>query len=268
LSGGLSRLNLTLAQNWKDYLFSRNIIYDNELIQSVIVNIMDFYPMPGIVQSQKYIGLLVEYGLELIQKTSESPQLKKVVIDQIQSITSGYHYRKIMDYLNGQTNDYYLFFSEILKLGERFLKREDHLREFSAADKLGGLTKTYLYKNIKDEIANFGGIYYHTFGNLIPKKIDMFPQEVANLFFSGWTGGEMIDEFKIKTAYHAHKKKLPPQLMGQFFYFYLFDICRNFYAQNYLKDYFSTYFIFDILNNAHLGKIIKKLQKRGYVRLK
>jgi hypothetical protein len=229
---------------------------------------MDFYPMPGIVQSQKYIGLLVEYGLELIQKTSESPQLKKVVIDQIQSITSGYHYRKIMDYLNGQTNDYYLFFSEILKLGERFLKREDHLREFSAADKLGGLTKTYLYKNIKDEIANFGGIYYHTFGNLIPKKIDMFPQEVANLFFSGWTGGEMIDEFKIKTAYHAHKKKLPPQLMGQFFYFYLFDICRNFYAQNYLKDYFSTYFIFDILNNAHLGKIIKKLQKRGYVRLK
>ena len=266
--GGLSRLNTLFAQSWKDHLFSRNIIYDKEQIQSVILNILEFYPLPLISNSQSYVGLLAEFGLELIQKAKNNSDINQEVIREIKQVTTGYHYRKIIDFLKNKSNEYYLFFTEIFKLGEQFLVKNKRLHEFSSFDKLGILTKTYLNKSIKEELSYFGGVYYHTFGTLTPKYISLFPQEISNLYDNNWTGGEMINEFKIKAAYHSHKKMYPPRLMGQFLYHYLYNVCRKYFSQNYIKDYFSTYFIFDILNNSHLTKILKKLQQKGQVRLK
>ena len=142
------------------------------------------------------------------------------------------------------------------------------LDEFSRAGDLGIITKTHLYGTVMKEINQFGGLYHATFGTVTPRYMDIFPPEVANLFLSDSTGGETIYEFKIKAAYHAFKKGYSPQLLGQFLYEYLHQTGRRFFAQNYVKDYYSTHFIFDILNNSHLNKIIKKLQSKGYVRLK
>lgn len=266
--GGLSRLNILFSQSWKDHLFSRNIIYDKEQIQSVILNILEFYPLPLISNSQSYIGLLAEFGLELIQKAKTDSNTNQDVIRAIKHVTTGYHYRKIIDFLRNKSKEYYLFFTEIFKLGEQFLKKNNYLQEFSSFDKLGILIKTHLSNSVEEELKYFGGVYYHTFGNLTPKYFQLFPQEISNLYDNNWTGGEMINEFKIKAAYHSHKKMFPPRLLGEFLYHYLYNVCRKYFSQNYLKDYFSTYFIFDILNNSHLTKILKKLQEKGLVRLK
>lgn len=266
--GGLSRMNLLFSQSWEDHLFSRNYIYDREQVQAVITNILDMFPVPLISRSQTYVGLVVELGLELIQKAKENYAINRDVVRELRTITTGYHYRKIMDFLHHKTKDYYLFFTEIFNLGKRFLDSGRHLDEFSLREKLNMLTHTHLFKIVQQEMDQFGGIYYHTFGNLRPRQFHLFPQEIANLFDANWTGGEIINEFKIKTAYHAHKKMFPPQLLGQFLYNYLTKTCRKFFSQNYIKDYFSTYFIFDIMNNSHLTKIVKKLQEKGEVRLK
>ncbi len=266
--GGLSRLNIEISQSWRDHLFSRNIIYDQEQIQAVIFNILELYPAPAISESQSYIGLLAEFGLELIQKAKGNELILKEVKKALGTITTGYHYRKIMNFLNNESNEYYLFFSEIFKLGEYFLLKNIFLNEFSAFDKLGMLTKTYLFNIVQKELCHFGGIYFHLFGNLKSRWIHLFPQEISNLFESDWVGGEIINEFKIKTAYHAYKKLLPPKLMGEFLVQYLYNVCRKYFSQNYIKDYYSTYFIFDIMNNSHLMKIVQKLQEKGEVRLK
>jgi hypothetical protein len=266
--GGLSRLNFAFSNSWKDHLFSRNIIYDKKQIEAVLTNLLDLYPITRVRRAQSYVGLLVELGLELIQKSQKDESIMEDIKPVIGAITSGYHYRKIMDYLDGVTNNYYLFFFEIFKLGENFLKQNKHLDEFSRAEELGMITKTHLYQTIKQELDQFGSLYNATFGSVTARYMDIFPPEVANLFLSDSTGGEVINEFKIKTAYHAFKKGYAPQLLGQILYEYLHQTGRRFFAQNYIKDYYSTHFIFDILNNSHLKKIIKKLQSKGYVRLK
>jgi hypothetical protein len=118
------------------------------------------------------------------------------------------------------------------------------------------------------ETDSFGNIYYNTFGSLKPCEFDIFPQEVANIFASGWTSGEMLDEFKVKVAYHTYKKSIPFYLAGEFLYQYLDKTSRKYYSQNHAKDYFSTYFIFDIFNNSYLNQILKNSQEKGYLRIK
>jgi len=266
--GGLSRLSLLLCHAWREHLFARNIIYDKEQIEAVLANILDIYPILQASRTQDYISLLVEFGLELIQKSQKDEAIAAEVREALGTVIAGYHYRKIMDYLDEISNDYYLFFHEIYKLGEVFLRKNHHLEGFSSGDRLGMLTKTHLYQTIKKELNQYGGIHYHTFGAVTPRYMNLFPQELGNLFLRNSTGGEILNEFKIKTAYHASKKGFAPQLLGQFLYEYLYATTRKYYSQNYIKDYFSTYFIFDILNNSNLSKIIKKLQSKGHVRLK
>ena len=77
----------------------------------------------------------------------------------------------------------------------------------------------------------------------------------------------MIDEFKIKVAYHMLKKQTPPALLGQFLFMYLDTTARSFLRQNHINDYPVTYFIFDIFNTSHLNSLIKKLKKEGYLKL-
>lgn len=268
LRGGLSRLNIVLSSIWKDHLFGRSVIYDPEHVKSFLTNLLDFYPVPLLQQSQAFAALLVEFALEMIQKSEKDEKIRQEVMKELGTITTGYHYRRIWSYLNGEEIDYYLFFNELMSLGERFFKQKKHLSDFSARDRLEAFYKEPLNKIVLDNMDQLGSIYYHTFGSLKPYRLDIFPQEVSNFFTSGWTSGEMINEFKIKAAYHAYKREIPPYLLGEILYQYLNDTSKRYYSQNYEKDYFSTYFIFDIFNNSHLSRILKKAQEKGYLRIK
>ncbi len=83
----------------------------------------------------------------------------------------------------------------------------------------------------------------------------------------GWIGGEAISEFKVKLAHLCYRRELPPALMGLALADYLFSSFKGYYAQNHSRDYESTYFMFDVLNNSHLNRLLQNLKKEGVLRL-
>jgi hypothetical protein len=187
---------------------------------------------------------------------------------ELSTITTGYHYRKAVHYLTGKSRDHNLFFSEIKKLGERFFKKGKYLEGSTYKRQLEAFTREPLAAMLKSQAPWFGNIYYHTFGNLNPQQFKMFPQGVANHFESGWTSGEMIDEFKIALGWHLHKKNIPTLLLGQILYSFIMKTAPMSFSQNHANDYFSTYFLFKIFNDSYVKSILKKLQEQGYMRLK
>jgi hypothetical protein len=272
LSGGLFRLNLAFASRWQEHLFRENILLNPSHVQAVITNVLDLYPLPRVTQVITYEGLLVELGLGLLREAVESSNtaIKQDVLAALATITAGYHYRQAMSYLNGESNHHNLYFSEISRLGRVILNQSpgrEYLAQIPAWQSLQAFAKPPQSRVLKTELDRFGSIYAHTFGNLEPQQIPLFPQEVSGLFSSGWLSGSMIDEFKIKVAYHMVKKQTPPELLGQFLYMYLDTTGRSFLRQNHIKDYPITYFIFDIFNTSHLNNLIKKLKKEGYLKL-
>ncbi|MCI0471667.1 MAG: hypothetical protein L0Y73_08425, partial [Candidatus Aminicenantes bacterium] len=268
LRGGLSRLNIVLADAWKDHLFGRNVIFNACHVKAFINNVLDSFPVPAGERGLDLSALLIDFALELLQKARGNETLRADLIKELGLVTTGYHYRTALDYIDGKKNDYYLFFSELRALGERFFKQEKHIKEFSSAKELSAFYAPGVNKKSPAEVDPLGNIYYHTFGSLKACRVDIFPQEVTNIFASGWTSGEMIDEFKVKIAYHAYKKGIPFYLVGEFFYQYLDKTSRKYYSQNHAKDYFSTYFIFDIFNNSYLNQIVKNSKEKGYLRIK
>ncbi len=268
LSGGLSRLNIVFAAKWYEHLFSRNLIHDSAHVQSIIINLLDFYPGPRIDQSLSYNALLVDFGLELLRKSRDNETIKKDLIRELSTITSGYHYRKTMNYLAGRSKDHDLFFTEIRQLGETFFKRGKYLEGSACKEQLEAFNQKPLSVLLKEQEPWFGSIYYHTFGNLSPQQFHLFPQEVSTLFYPGWVSGEMINEFKIKVGWHLYKKKIPSILLGQVLYSYFNKTVPRFFSQNHVNDYFSTYFLFKIFNNSYLRGILNNLQREGYLTLK
>jgi len=273
LSGSISRLNVAFASRWQEHLFRENILLNPAHVQGLIMNILDLYPLPQVDQSLTYKALLVELGLGLLREATEniSKELKKDVIDVLQKVIAGYHYHTAMLYVNGESNHHNLYFSEICQLGEKFLKnyqQKDYLRGFPIWRKLKPFASPPLSDKINNELDHFGSIYSHTFGNVVPHYIELFPQELANFMNTGWLSGSMINEFKIKLAYHMNKKQTPPALLGQFLYMYLDTTGRRFLRQNHVNDYPISYFIFDIFNTSHLNRLITKLKKEGYLKLK
>ena len=239
--GGLSRLNNAFAAKWIDYLFSRTIIANRAHVQSVIINLLDAYPVHPL-NLNRDIALnskLVDLGFELLQKSREDKALRQDVIKKLSTVTAGYHYRKAVRYLTGKSNRHHLFLSEIKGLAERFLQPQ-----------------------------RFCGIYYRTFGSLVPKQIRLFPQDIATFFDSGRLSGEMIEEFKIKSYRLLYEKKIPLYLEGQILYSHFNETAPAFFSQNHVKDYFSTYYISDLFNHARLRSILKNLQRKGYLKLK
>ena len=256
LSGGLSRLNIAFATKWHKHLFGRTYVYNSAHVRSLLTNLLDLYPDPRDYQSITANALLVDFGLDLLRKSLDNKTIRKDVIRELGTITSGYHYRKAVHYLTGKSSDHNLFFSEIKQLGERFLKKKKYLDESTI-------------KALSEHPPpRLGGIYYHTFGNLVPQPFTIFPQGVSNFFDNGWISGEMVDEFQIKLSWHLYKKNIPPFLLGQVLYSYLNRTAPRVFSQSHFKDYFATYFMFKIFNNSHLSKIIKNLQKKGYLKLK
>ncbi len=272
--GGLSRLNLCFAARWQDYLFGRTYVYNSAQLQALLVNLLDYYPVPRDNHMMAYNALLVDLGLELLNKAgsgagdkgqdnSRSQTMREEIINELGAITAGYHYRKVVDYLTGKIKEHDLFFSEIKLLGEAFFKKGKYMDDAAYKQLL----------EIKEKLKNrltflTGGVYYHTFGNLVPQQFKLFPQQTGILFASGWVSGEMIDEFKIKLDWHLYKKKISPILLGVVLQEFIIRTGSKFFSQNDVNDYSSIYFMFKLFNNAHLSGILKKLQQEGYLKLK
>ncbi|MCP4151257.1 MAG: hypothetical protein GY757_26170 [bacterium] len=267
LAGGLSRLNLTFSGKWQSHLFGRTPVFNSWHLRSVISNLMDFYPITRISRSTSYNALLVDFGMDLMLKARDKKVMKQNIIKQLGMITSGYHYRKAVGYLSGKSKNHRLFFSELRQLGESFFKKGKYL-EYSNLEKQLRAFAAKPPATIESLDRQFGNIYYHTFGNLKPQHIKLFPQDVSSLFAEGWVSGEMFDEFKIKLSWHIYKKKVPPSLMSHALYAYFIRTVPRVLCQNHINDYFSTYFTFEVFNYSHLKNIIKKLKKEGYLKLK
>lgn len=244
-SGGLSRLNILFAGKWYQQLFRRSFIYDAAHVQSFLVNLLELYPVPPVPEDIAANTLMVDLGIDLMQAGRKDGAKRNNIIEALAAVTSGYHYRKAVNYLNGKYKEHDLFFSELKQLGEVF-----------AAQRRG------------DRRPAPGAIYYNTFGNLTPRRFRLFPQDTANLFDSGRVSGELVDEFRIKIGWHLYKNKIPPILLGQVLYAYTTRTAPRVFSQNYTGDYFATYFIFKVFNNSHLRKILKDLQKEGCLKLK
>ena len=266
LQGGLSRLHLTFALNWRNQFFEKSI-YNSEQTLGMIVNVMAMLPQPQAGRGADLDALLVEFAVELLRKCSADEDLKIAVSAAVMTQTSGYHYRRLEDFLADRSTDYYLFMSELREIGRRFFEKRFRLSDFSKSAELGKYARLPLGDAMENGNELWGNIHYSFSGSLCPGTDVKLPQEVALLFASGWPSGELIDEYKIKTAYLAKKNDLPTCLLGQFVFDYINTVCKSVYAQNHVKDYSSTFFVFDIMNSAHLKNTVKKLQKKGYLRL-
>lgn len=256
LCGGLSRLNIAFAAKWQEQLFSRTYVYNAPQLQSVLINLLDLYPLPRDNQSIHYDALMVDFGMALIRDAREDDAVRLDVISELGTVTTGYHYRKAVDYLTGRSKRHNLFFSEIRQLGDHFFRKGKYLEKCPGKGLSPG------------RYSRSGNIYYHTFGNLAPQPLKVFPQDVSRAFAAGWVSGEMIDEFKIKLGWLLYKKNIPAALLGQVLYSYLNKTVPRILSQNHARDYFSTYFVFEIFNNSYLNKILKDFQKQGYLKLK
>lgn len=270
LSGGLSRLSLSFGAKWNDHLFGQTRVYSPPHAQAVLVNMLDLFPLPAGDPDFRLNALQVDFGMELLREaraSNGSAEFGVSVIRELGLITSGYRYRKTVAYLYGKAAQHNLFFSEIRRLGEACSRKGIYPENSTYKEALTAFAPSESGPGGGGD-SFFGAIRYRTFGNLTSQTHHLFPQDVASLFYSGWTGGEIIDDFKIKLAWLMHKKKLPAFLAGQVLDAYLTKTVPRIFSQNHAKDYRPVYFAFQVFSNGHLNKIIKDLQKEGCLKLK
>jgi hypothetical protein len=269
LTGGLSRLNITLSFPFSEYLLM--MPPDSNPTQRVpmLYNNLDLYPYsysPG-SHVQEYVALLVKFGDELLQKAGEDPSLRRELMDELATLTAGYHYRTVTERLNSKSKEIDLYFSDILRLGERYVKKNKYIETFSLKDRLKVFQEPGVYREVREGLEHLGCIYYHTFGTLRPHRFTLFPQPLSHLFQSTWVGGEMIDEFKIKAAYISHGHEMSPRLLGHFIYRYLIEGAYM-VRQSYKNDYHKTYFLYSTYNYLYLYRIYNQLRENGILRIK
>ncbi len=267
LRGGLSRLGLAFAVNWRSQLFQKNI-FSLEQAHSVITNIMAMLPQPLAVHSATPDALLVELAVEMLTRSREDETIRAIVWDASLSLVAGYHHRRLSDYLDGTASDYHLFASELRELGARLADLDAPRVIFSRQEELIAFRHPPQSTLVAAESDAWGNVLFNSFGSLAPRSCAYVPQEAAQLFGSGWLSGETTREFKVKTASLADRIGLPQLLAGQFILDFIGTVGRSVYAQNHVKDYHSTFFVLDIMNSGHLRKTLKKLQSDGYVRLR
>jgi len=268
LKGGLSRLNIVFSSVWRDQMLAGNIMFDTALIESVFTNLFNIYPIARLKYFPEYASHLINYGVELMDTGKKDPSIKEQIKLEAGKHLSGNTYKNIIDHLDGKSKKPLLFYDQYFKLGRAFFHNKDFFEKYDGKEKLLKYLVLPLKAELNSEKKWFGNIYYRSFGSLKPKWKEVFPPETGNLFTSGAFNGEAFREFKMKLSYLSEKKNYPQLLQGHFLYNYLISTFPRFYQQNYDKDYHTTYFIFNILNNANLSKIIKRYQKKGYVRLR
>ena len=266
LEGGLSRLNITLAEPFSEYMFGREIGYLPTQGVPIIFNHLDLFPHPMIRRAQEYTGLLVKFAEELVQKSQKNPALRQELRNKLMTMTAGYHYRTIMERLDGKKEPP-LYFSELLRLGEGFFKKKKFTGEFSQKEQLDAFRKPLLLKSVRQEMNRLGCIYYHTFGTLKPYRFALFPQPLSLLFSSRWTCAEMIDELKVKAAYISHLRQMPAQLLGGIVYRYLF-IGSSLFFRDPNIDYHKTYFFYNVFNYLYLNQVYNEFRRKGVLKIK
>jgi hypothetical protein len=268
LEGGLSRLNITLAFPFSEYIFGMTSDSDPSLRVPMVFNNLEMYPHSLIDHAQEYTGLLVKFGDELLQKAGENPSLRRELTDELAAITAGYQYRTVINSLDRKSRGSpRLHFSERLRLGERYFKTNRFIEMFSQKERLKAFQNPATARAVQSEMERLGCIYYHTFGTLKPHRYSLFPQSLSHLFQPGWIGGEMIDEFKIKAAYILHWRQMPPQLLGYFLWNYFMTESYLFHP-NYKNEYHKVYFMYNTFNYLHLNRIYKRLRENGTLRIK
>ena len=268
LRGGLARLNIVFSSSYIEHFLNRNTIYDPGHVEGIVYNILDLFPVSGIREADIYVTQLIDFGLELILKGRQNTELRQQILAAIGKQTAGFHYNSIHRYLHGHSKSHNLFLSEIFRLGETFFRKNQQLTQFSASQKLDHYRRPEQQKTIAREMDKFGSLYYKTLGTLKTRQIHFFPLDLASLFRSGYTSGEINKELKFNVTYHAVKRKLSPSLIGQVMLTYFTKIYKTYYNQNYKQDYFSSCFLFNIFNSSYLNRVILTLKKGGQLRIK
>jgi len=297
LEGALSRLNVTLAPQWEFSWLRQNVLHNQAHVQALLVNLMQFYPEPGAAASLQYNGFLTDLGLKLLKPKcpsevlqqsddrfeSDEPDSADSDADEsvesefgkepevlpmdvevrrlVMTRLSGYGYRKAIAYAEGRAQRHGQFFSRLRQLGAAYVQANP--MKISADDSLPASVRESFGQQLKPQ----GASYFHTYGNLVPQEMNLFPQELTPFIAGGWLSGAMVDEFKYKTAHHFYKKKMPAQLIGQIMYMYFADTGRKYLRQNHEFDFPISYFVFDLFNNGHLNRYVKQLKKSGFLHL-
>ena len=267
LSGGLSRLNITMAGKWRTQLFGRIPTNNPAPMQSLLVNLMHPYPVRQAPLHGKYDALLVEFGKELLEKSRDNKPLRNDLLKALPQVTAGFHYRVTVRYLTGKRNVHNLFLSEIKALGEFFFKKGKYLTHSTAADGLTTIRQQSKARTMEFESVHHGNIYYYTFENLRPSHFRPFPHEAAIFMRPLQVGGEMIEEFRLTVDYHCYKQGIPHLLQGSILTQYLKKTAPRTFHWNHTGDYFSTHLGTKPFNADYLKRFMKNLQKEGGLKL-
>ncbi len=273
LSGPLSRLHVLLASRWQVQWFRENILHNITSLQALVVNLRGLYPFPDAGEAVTYMGMQVDLGLDLLRRCPEEESVARAVSGLLPALTSGYHYRQTMQYIEGKAEQHNLFFSEVRRLAERIVAEKENTNAFNpSAFPAYRLLKPFfepaLSLRVVAQLQQMGSSYFHTFGNLKPVQLDLFPQELGNLFSEGWLSGALVDEYKVKFSHHLYKKQISAPLLGRMLFDFIAQTGGQFLRQNHVKDYPISYLVFDILNNSHIKRQLKQLQKDGGLNLK
>ncbi|MGD2089753.1 MAG: hypothetical protein PVH61_26495 [Candidatus Aminicenantes bacterium] len=272
LEGGLSRLSITLAFPYSEYIFGKSIGYEPIQGVPIIANILDMFPYPLMNQGQEYTALLVKFSEELVEKSRENPALRENLKDELMKMTAGYQYRTIIEQLGnhdpeGKSSDSLLYFSQHLRLGEHLFKEGMALAEFSQKQQLEAYREPVLYQAVQEEMNQLGSIYYYTFGTLKPYRYLLFPPPLYNLFASRWASAELINELKVKAAYLSYLKQMPAQLLGCITYRYFLMVADLFFHGSRISHQ-RTYYLHSVFNYLYLNQIYNTMRKLGILRLK
>lgn len=251
VEGGLSRLHIVLAEPFGEQLFRLKMEEYSNQTAPIIYNNLDLFPLNRVGKGQEYVGKLVQLGMDALDEVNRRPSGTAALKDRFASISAGYHYRKIMEKLDGKQPKYYPAFNVLLRLGKRVQMEKDP----------DG------YTMMKPHLHSLGPVCYKTFGRLTPYYYNMFPQAVSQLFAGGITGGEMNNEFKVKAAYVSWKRGGPPELLGFLAFRYL-GYASLYYSQKYENDFYKTYYMYDVYNHLYLDRMVKSLKHIGVLKIK
>lgn len=271
LEGGLSRLSILLGYPRGESLFGKRFRDFPTQVVPVVYNHQYLYPRAHVGQAQEFAGRMVQFTMELTQQAQTDPGLRRDLQAHAAYITAGAHYRDFVDALEGKRTvkkPYeYLDYGERMRLGERFFRAWKYTHRFSQPQRLVDFRETVSLDTFQRQLDRLGSVYYHTFGTLRPRRLNLFPLPLSHFFRSKWIGGEMMDQFKIKAAYLSCKSEMPPQLLGHFTHQFLRQ-ARGLFNQHYQNDYLQTGFMYNCYSHLYLGANFRKLKSRGVLRLK
>lgn len=248
LTGGLSRLNFSFSIKWRKQILNRTFIYSPPFVEAVTANVMDVYPLPpwGKVNGNDYrqASKWINFARDTMQAARQDETLKRNVHRTLSCISTGFHFRAAMLFMEGKRNNNPLFLSELKELGRRMESGNNDI----------------------DNTA--GSIAYNVFGNMVNRPLRWLPQDLAMFFGRGEYSGVLVDEFVLAAAQRLVKNKIPFALLGHILYRYYTRTAPLLFSQNDGRDYYAGYYLAGIFNDSQLENLLKEFQKEGHLKLK